>query len=40
MKKILVTLRNVVGTAGLVLIAYVFVRSIPDVRRYVKISMM
>ena len=32
--------RNVVGVAGLLLGAYIFVRSIPDVARYVRISTM
>jgi hypothetical protein len=32
--------RNVVGTAGLVLIACLFVKSVPDVGRYIRISRM
>ena len=33
-------LRNVVGTAGLLFAAYVFLRSIPDLKRYIRISTM
>jgi hypothetical protein len=47
MKKVLIRTRNVVGTAGLlagaagmVLAGYVFLRSLPDLQRYVKISRM
>jgi hypothetical protein len=32
--------RNVLGTAGLVFAGYVFVMSLKDVRRYIKISTM
>jgi hypothetical protein len=38
--KTLVIARNVVGTLGLVLIAYVLVTSVSDVGRYIKISRM
>jgi hypothetical protein len=31
---------NVVGTAGLLLGGYILVKSIPDLRRYIKISTM
>jgi hypothetical protein len=31
---------SVVGTAGLLLGGYIFVKSIPDLRRYIKISTM
>ena len=33
-------IRNVVGIAGLLLGGYIFVRSIPDVARYIRISTM
>ena len=33
-------LRNVFGTASLLFTAYVLVASLPDVKRYIKISMM
>lgn len=33
-------LRNVVGTATLLLAGYVLITSIPDVRRYIRISTM
>jgi hypothetical protein len=32
--------RNVLGTAGLILAGYVLVMSMKDVRRYIKISTM
>ncbi len=38
--KALVVARNVVGTVGLALIAYLFVTSVSDVGRYIKISRM
>ena len=38
--KTLRIMRNVVGIAGLVLAGYVFISSIPDVGRYIKISSM
>ena len=38
--KTLVAARNVIGTLGLVLVAYVLVTSVPDLRRYIKISRM
>jgi hypothetical protein len=34
------TLRNVLGTVGLLYAGYVFIASIKDVRRYIKISSM
>jgi uncharacterized protein DUF6893 len=33
-------LRNVVGTAALLLAGYVLMTSLPDVRRYIRISTM
>jgi hypothetical protein len=33
-------IRNVVGIAGLLFGGYIFVRSIPDVARYIRISTM
>ena len=33
-------MRNVVGTAGLLLIGYVLVKSVPDVARYIRISLL
>jgi hypothetical protein len=38
--KAFVVARNVAGTAGLVLVAYLFVKSVPDVGRYIRISRM
>jgi hypothetical protein len=38
--KTFVIARNVVGTLGLALIAYVIIRSVPDLGRYIKISRM
>ncbi len=40
MKKTLSTITSVVGVATLLLAGYVFLKSIPDVRRYIKISTM
>jgi len=39
-KKALVVTRNVVGIAGMVLAGYVFIISLPDLGRYIKISRM
>jgi len=39
-KRALIAARNIIGTAGLLLIGYVVLTSIPDVGRYVKISTM
>jgi len=36
----LVTVRNIVGTAGLVFAAYVLAGAVPDLRRYIRISRM
>jgi hypothetical protein len=36
LKKVFVTARNVVGTVGLVLAAYLFIKSVPDVGRYMQ----
>ena len=38
--KTMVVARNVMGTLGLVLIAYVLIKSVPDLGRYIKISRM
>ncbi len=38
--KIFRNVRNVVGIAGMLLGGYIFVRSIPDVARYIRISTM
>ena len=38
--KIFRNVRNVVGIAGMLLGGYIFVRSIPDVVRYIRISTM
>jgi len=38
--KSLVYLRNVLGTVGILFGAYVAVRALPDLRRYIRISMM
>jgi hypothetical protein len=40
LKSKIFALRNVVGTAGLLLAAYVVLRSLPDVKRYIRISTM
>jgi hypothetical protein len=40
MKKAFITARNVVGVAGLLLAGYVFLKSAPDLGRYIKISTM
>jgi hypothetical protein len=39
-KSTFVTLRNVVGTAGLVFAAYVLAGAMPDLRRYLRIVRM
>ena len=33
-------LRNVVGSAGLLLMGYMFLSALPDLRRYIRISTM
>jgi len=33
-------LRNIVGSAGLLFMGYVFMSALPDVRRYIRISTM
>jgi len=33
-------LRNVLGSAGLMLMGYVVIRALPDLRRYIRISTM
>jgi hypothetical protein len=33
-------LRNVVGSVGLLLIGYVLLAALPDIRRYIRISTM
>jgi len=38
--KAMKTLRNIVGTVGLLYAGYVFLASIKDVRRYIRISTM
>lgn len=38
--KTLVSIRNIVGTVGLVLGGYVLLKSIPDIQRYIRISKM
>lgn len=38
--KTVTVLRNVVGSAGLVLMGYMILRSLPDLRRYIRISTM
>ena len=38
--KSLVIARKVVGTVGVILIAYMFIKSVPDIRRYIRISRM
>jgi hypothetical protein len=40
MIKALVTARNVIGVAGLILAGYVIISSIPDLGRYLKMSSM
>jgi hypothetical protein len=39
-QKTLNVLRNIIGTAGLVFAGYVFLESIPALRRYIRISTM
>ena len=39
MKSTLVIVRDIVGTAGLVFAAYIIAGAVPDLRRYIKISM-
>jgi hypothetical protein len=36
----LVAVRNILGTAGLIFAAYIIVGAVPDLRRYIRISMM
>jgi hypothetical protein len=38
--KSLVFLRNALGTVGILFGAYVALRGLPDLRRYIRISMM
>ncbi len=38
--KVFFTLRNVVGTGGLLFAGYLFLKSIPELRRYIRISTM
>lgn len=38
--KAMKTLRNIVGTVGLLYAGYVFLASIKDVRRYIRMSTM
>ena len=38
--KALKTIRNIVGTAGLLYAGYILIMSMPDFRRYIKISTM
>lgn len=38
--KTLIAVRNIMATAGLLLAGYVFLKAIPDVRRYIRISTM
>lgn len=40
MKKAFVTARNIVGVAALLLVGYVFLKSAPDLGRYIRISTM
>ena len=40
MLKTLIVLRNIVGTAGLVFAGYVFLKALPDMRRYIRLSTM
>lgn len=40
MKKAMSTLTTVVGAATLLMAGYVILNSIPDLRRYIRISMM
>ena len=39
-RKAMKILRNIIGTAGLIYAGYVFVVSLKDVRRYIRISSM
>lgn len=39
-KKTLATMTSIAGTATLLLIGYVFLTSIPDLKRYIRISTM
>jgi len=39
-KSTLVAMRNVIGTAGLVLAAYVLAGALPDLKRYLRIVRM
>lgn len=38
--KAMKTLRNIIGTAGLLYAGYILIASMKDVRRYIKISTM
>lgn len=40
MKRLQTALTNAIGITGLLFAGYVLVRSIPDIRRYLKISTM
>ena len=40
MKKTFVMARNIFGVAGLIVAGYIFVTSLPDIGRYIKISSM
>jgi hypothetical protein len=39
-KSTLITMRNIVGTAGLVFAFYVLAGAVPDLRRYLRIARM
>jgi hypothetical protein len=34
------SMRNIVGTAGILFAVYVLANAVPDMRRYIRISMM
>ena len=40
MKKPILNITNVLATAGMLLAGYVFFSSLPDIRRYIRISTM
>jgi hypothetical protein len=40
MKKPLLTVMNVAATAGVLFVGYLFYTSLPDLRRYIRISTM
>ena len=40
MKKTLITARNVMGIAGLLLAGYLILTSVPDLGRYIRMSKM